>query len=580
MDLWDDGPSRRTVLAGTGLSLITLALAGCTAGGRGEQDGPPSGRITFQTPSASGSWDPVLGQDLESQRIMRQVYDTLLGTDPRTGKLAPGLATSWHVSEDGLTYEFGLRKGVRFHDDTPVDAEAVVANFRRWRALGRQDSTATSGVWAIFDADRDPHWDSTSIGRDRPSADPDDRDQHPAPTPSLSLDDPVEDPSAEPGPVVKEVLAVDASTVRITLHRRLTPLLRALTQPVFGIVSPAALKRAGALGGRAETSFLDRSPVGSGPFNAAAYGDTVTLSATRHHFAGTPQVGSVDLIPTPQAGRRRDDLIRGRSDGFDLVTVDILKDLMQAGLQVIPRDPFSVTFLGLDHDQTWLKDERVRRAIAHAIDRDELTDLFLDSTEPADSLLPASLGIDPPKAQYPHDPTAAKDLLDAAGYDGSPIPFAFPTDVARPYLPLPELLYSRLSAQLGRVGLIVQPHPIPWDDGYLDTVRERGHAGLHLLGRQGTYRDPEAFLGDLFSRKSDQFHWDSPEVRRRLRVARSLPEGEERESAYADIVELIAVDLPVVPLVHPIAAVALGAGIRQYPFSPVLDEPLSRLEPR
>ncbi len=63
------------------------------------------------------------------------VYETLVTRDPETGALAPGLASTWRVSDDGLTTDFILRGGARFHDGQPVDAAAVVAHFKRWVGL-------------------------------------------------------------------------------------------------------------------------------------------------------------------------------------------------------------------------------------------------------------------------------------------------------------------------------------------------------------------------------------------------------------------------------------------------------------
>lgn len=591
--------SRRAVLGGS-LGALGVLLAGCTPAqpdpATPTGDGSHRRLLTLQTPAASGSWDPVLGSDLESQRITRQVYDRLVGIDAQTGNPAPSLAESWTISEDGLSYEFVLRQGVTFSDGTVFDADAVVTNFNRWKALGTLKDYDVAAISTLLDSVEDSKEGTATPPRTQPSPSPsptassteparepasqDQATSRPedAATPAQTKGaDPLKDQLARVETALVSAAAPDPRTVRLTLRRPITPLLRALTHPSFGIVSKQALKAADALGGVAKKGTLRRAPAGTGPFQAAMDGNTVVLTARHGHFSGEMGVDEVRLTPTPQVARRVWDLEAKKSDGFDLVSVDVLKQLVLSAVQVPPRDPFSVTYLGVNRANKWLADDRVRRAVAHAIDRNALLDLFLSSSKTAASALAPSLGIGEPGTGYPFDPEKARRLLADAKYDGQKIPFLFPTEAARPYLPLPERLYSKLAGMLSTVGFTLDPVAVRWDDGYFTAVRTGRHAGLHLLGIQGIYRDPESFLGPLFSRVTPQFDYDSPEMRRRIRMARAMPEGEERQQAYADIVELLAVDLPLLPLTYPISSLALGPRILEYPVSPVLDEPLARV---
>jgi peptide/nickel transport system substrate-binding protein len=583
-------PTRRAVLAGIG-GTLGLLIAGCTV----DSPSPTSTTTTASrrvlrllTPAPSGSWDPVEASDLEAQRIVRQSYDTLLGLDGASGAPAPGLAESWSVSEDGLVYEFVLRKGVSFHDGSAFNASAVVTNLRRWIALGGSDDPAVSLVSTLFDAVKDPgertpspsaeSTDQPSDASQSPSQDQEQggaATQDPAPSASTSQADPLGEATALVDSPVASVSAETEFTVRLVLTRRITPLVQALTHPCFSIVSPEQLKSAGALEGRANSDALRRADAGTGAFSPSEDGETIVLTALKDHFLGQSGVDEARLTPQASATRRAWELVRGTCDGFDLVTVDTLKTLAQDTQQVLQRDPFSVAYLGMNQANPWLADERVRRAIAHAIDKNTLIDgLYITGTKSAASPLPPSLGIAEPGSAYGHDAAKAKRLLEQAGYGGEAIEFLYPTQVARPYLALPERVYAAVAGQLGAVGIEVTPVGVPWDEGYFEAVLSGKHHGLHLLGTQGTYRDPENFIGRLFSRRSAQLSFDSPEVRRRVRAARAMPEGVERTAAYADIVELITVAAPLVPLVYPISALAFSPKVSSYPTSPVLDEPL------
>src|SRR5689334_13055968 len=88
-------------------------------------------RIVYGLAVMPDGFDPHINSSYEMGVVLRSVYDTLVYRDPQTKDFVPGLAEKWTVSDDGLTYTFTLRKGVRFHDDTPFNAQAVAANLDR-----------------------------------------------------------------------------------------------------------------------------------------------------------------------------------------------------------------------------------------------------------------------------------------------------------------------------------------------------------------------------------------------------------------------------------------------------------------
>jgi peptide/nickel transport system substrate-binding protein len=76
--------------------------------------------------------DPVDESDLESVMVSAQIMEPLVTFEPGTTTVIPALAERWEVSADLRTWTFHLRRGVRFHDGTDFDADAVVFNFERW----------------------------------------------------------------------------------------------------------------------------------------------------------------------------------------------------------------------------------------------------------------------------------------------------------------------------------------------------------------------------------------------------------------------------------------------------------------
>ena len=90
--------------------------------------------LVFGRGGDSVSLDPAIVTDGESAKVTINIYETLVNFGEQDTTIHPGLAESWEVSEDGLTYTFKLRQGVKFHDGTDFNAEAVVKNFERWKA--------------------------------------------------------------------------------------------------------------------------------------------------------------------------------------------------------------------------------------------------------------------------------------------------------------------------------------------------------------------------------------------------------------------------------------------------------------
>ncbi len=89
--------------------------------------------LVFGRGGDSVSLDPAIVTDGESFKVTENIFDTLLNFGEQDTTINPGLAKDWKVSEDGLTYTFFLQEGVKFHDGTDFNSEAVVKNIERWK---------------------------------------------------------------------------------------------------------------------------------------------------------------------------------------------------------------------------------------------------------------------------------------------------------------------------------------------------------------------------------------------------------------------------------------------------------------
>ncbi|MHA7190928.1 ABC transporter substrate-binding protein [Arthrobacter sp. MDT2-16] len=538
-------------------ALVTaVSLVACTAGEVAPPQPTPTmttaatgtSTFTFGTAADPRTLDPALANDTESYRVTQQILEGLVGVDPLTSEPKALLAESWEEQDSGRAYEFTLRQGVVFHDGRPFDAQAVCANFDRWYTM---PAAARTGA---------PHLPFENVFKAFSD------------NPELSL--------------YEGCSATGAYTATLRLAGRITGLIPALAAPAFAMSSPAALQAGAAdtLSESREGNAVSRyglAPVGTGPFRFTSWEPgAVALASSPDYWGDRGEVEEVLFTTIPNPDSRARALTSGRIDGYDFVSVDSAVDLARNGLQFLQRDPYSVLYLGMNEAFPGVDDLLFRRAVAHAIDKDALIDgRFLNGTKPARQFIPEKLGVSNETVQdYGHDLDLARELLEESGYDGRELPFYYPRNVSRAYLPAPEKAYAELSRQLTEAGFNIRPVPVDWSDDYVATVQGSGERAFHLLGWSGSYQDPDNFVGALFGGRNQEFAYDDPQLFSKINRARGLPGGEDRTEAYADISAQIANRIPAVPLAFPISALAMSARVRTYPVSPVMHEVFNRID--
>ncbi|WP_441402118.1 ABC transporter substrate-binding protein [Arthrobacter sp. 2YAF22_2] len=550
-------PSRtaRRIAAGFGAVLLLLPLAACTgtpgpapsSASASSSAAGPTATFNFGTASRPLGLDPALVSDTDSYRITRQVLEGLVGVDQTSGKPTPLLATEWNGSDDGRAYTFKLRGNVKFQDGTAFDAAAVCTNFNRWfnfpEAL-RKQAPGTS-----FKSAFRAHSDQASLS------------------------------------VYKSCTALAADSVKIDLTEPFTGFIQALTLPAFAISSPQALiaRSADVLNQTREgqpVSAYALHPVGTGPYVFGSWdNDTVTLNSNAGYWGDKGQIGTINFISYDHPQTRLQALLDGKIDAYDSVTVGNFDQLVKRGKQIVQRDPFSVMYLGMNQAVPVLQNLKVRQAIEMALDKDTLIrKFFIDNTSAASQFVPPKLsGFNNNAPSLGYDPAKAKELLAEGGYKGEELKFYYPLNVTRPYLPTPEKVYAEISRQLTAVGLNIKPVPVDWADGYLQKVTSPGDHALHLLGWNGSYSDPDNFVGPLFGQNNGEFDYQDPQVFSKIARARGLPDGKDRTDQYQTINAQIAATVPAVPIAYPISALALSDRVLKYPASPVLNEVFTKV---
>jgi peptide/nickel transport system substrate-binding protein len=528
------------------LTAVALLATGCAesqrdegSGGEGSSSG---GTFVFAGAAEPELLDPAFASDGETFRVARQIFEGLVGTKPGTADPAPLLAESWESSEDGLSYTFQLREGVTFHDGTEFDAEAVCFNFDRWYNFPQ---SVQSDDFAYY-------YGKLFRGF-------------------------AEGPRAGEG--IYDSCEVNGDNeVTINLNQPFAGFVSALSLPAFSMQSPTALQeyQDDAAANVNTTEYSTAHPTGTGPFRFEAWdrGNRVTLQRYDDYWGEKAKVDTVQVVAIADPQARATAVESGEVDGADLIGPADIAPLEDAGMQVLAREPFTVLYLGMNQKTAPLGDIRVRQAIAHAIDKEAVARASLpEGSELATQFMPPSVtGWNEDVTQYEYDPERARKLLEDAGAAGATIEFNYPTDVSRPYMPLPEDTFNIIRSQLEDVGLNIKPVADVWSPDYLDKITGSADHGVHLLGWTGDYNDSDNFVGVFFGTQSPEWGFNNPELFDKIAKARGIATVEEQTPLYEEINADVMEFVPGVPIAHPAPSLAFGPDVEGYVTSPVNDE--------
>lgn len=538
------------------LATVALTLGACA---QSERDTPTpgatnggaaasGGTLTFGAAGAPKLFDPFYATDGETFRVTRQIFDGLLTLKPGTADLEPALATDMPTSTDGTTWEFKLRTGVKFTDGEPFNADAVCKNFER---MFDQNADAQKGP-----AD---YWSYTMGAFKDKAADS----------------------------LYKGCEAKDEATVVISLNRVSSAWPAMLALPSFSMQSPKALTEGKANDVKAQgEGFIypaySQAPVGTGPFKFEKYDQangTVTLARNADFWGDKAKIDKLVFKIVPDESTRRQELKAGSIQGYDLPNPVDWKGLEDEGNQVLVRPAFNILYMGLNPEKNpKLKDLKVRQALYHALNREQLVQTQLpEGATVATQFMPDTVaGYNKSLQPYAYDVEKAKSLLKEAGAEGMTLNFAYPTEVSRPYMPNPQKIAEALRTDLEAAGIKVKFTAKPWNGGYLDGI-DAGSFDAWIIGWTGDYNAADNFIGTFFKGKANDFHTYSQPWGQKLNddlvAADSIPDEAQRTAAYEKLNQQIMEEyLPGLALTHSPPALVVGPDVEGIVASPMTAE--------
>ena len=535
---------RRGILFFVFAFILSLALVGCNSSASNtpkenegnkdtekepavEEKNPSSDTLVFGRGGDSTSLDPAATTEGEAFKVTVNLFETLINFGPQDTEIEPGLATEWEMSPDGLTHTLKLRQGVKFHDGTDFNADAVVYNVERWMA---------------GNAEQFYYYNSQF------------------------------------GDKIKEVKALDEYTVEFTLNQVIAPFYKNLAMSPFGIASPAAIEKFG--------DKFNENPVGTGPFVFKEWkrNDRITIVKNENYWQeGLPKLDSVIFRSIPENSARLNALAAEEVDLIDGVNFSDVPSIEgNAKLQIFNRPSMNVGYVGLTNTRGPLENKLVRQALNYAVDKQAIIDAFYaGAAMPAKNPMPPVIaGYNDDVVDYDYNPEKAKELLKEAGFENGFEMELWAMPVPRPYMPDGQKVAEALQANFEAIGVTAKIVSYDWAT-YLDKAKD-GEADSFLLGWTGDNGDADNFLYVLLDEdaigSNNYTYYKNSEVHALLIKAQASNDEAEREKLYKEVQLIIKEDAPWIPLVHSTPVLAGKAEITGFLAHPTGSDLLANVE--
>jgi peptide/nickel transport system substrate-binding protein len=462
--------------------------------------------------------------DGESWRVAGEIQEPLVRLAGTSTKVVPWLAESWE-STDAMTWTFHLRKGVKFHDGTDFNADAVVWNFNLW--MDPNNQWRFGRTFEYFD---------TEFGENLK---------------------------------IVSATAVDKNTFKLVLATPSAVVLYKLAETSFGIASPAAVQKYGE-----NYATPAGSAVGTGPFMFKEWipNDHITLVRNPKWWGKGPKLDTLIFRSIPDNSARFAELQAGTVDQADLAQTDMAAAKADPNIAVYVTPSAGVGYIAFQQCIKPFDNVKVRQAIAMAINRKALVDTFYTKQDTLATGFqpPAILGSNPNLPAIEYNPDKAKALLTEAGF-----PNGFTTDfwyipVIRGYFPDSKAIAEAMAVDLAKIGVTVNLKTEDWATYLQD--RLDGKFPMWMLGWGSDNGDPDNFIGYHFAHPVGQPKtedcYGNDQLAQLLIDGAKEPDVAKREKIYQQAEQIVHDDMARLPIAWTAGQVFFRKDVKGY--EPVL----------
>ena len=465
----------------------------------------------------------------------QQIYDGLVDYDAKSGEMIPSLATSWTISDDEKVYTFELRTGVQFHHSprfTPsrnFNADDVLFSFNRIIDNSNPYHFVSKTGYPFFE----------SIGFTQ---------------------------------LINNIEKIDDYRVAFHLKQKDASFLSNLATGFAVILSQ---EYADNLYQSGEPEQLDRLAIGTGPFRLVDYvkNDFIRYYRNHHYWRVTPNVEQLVFDITPKSTTRLAKLITGDCNISALPKAGELQVVIdKEDLEVDSLPGFNVAFWAFNTERIPLNDVRVRRALAHAIDKENILRAVYQKTavEAVGILPPLSWAYSTNESLIDYNPAKARELLQEAGVTDLSIDiWAMP--VARIYNPNAHKTAELIQADLAHIG--VKVNIVTYDWSVFNRKLSNHTYDSVLIGWNADNSDPDNFFTPILScasanSSSNRSRWCDPQFDAILNEAKSTTHREKRAALYQQAEQRLAQQVPLFPFAHATRSVVKQKQVTQAKLTP------------
>lgn len=469
----------------------------------------------------------------------RPVFNRLVEFKPGTTEIEPALAESWEVSDDGLTYTFKLRPGVKFHTTdyfTPtrdLNADDIIFSFQRQGDEANPWNQYTAGVTYEYYN------------------------------------------SMEMATLIKSIEKVDDMTVKFTLNKPEAPFLANIAMDFASIQSKEYADKLEAAGTK---DNLNTAPIGTGPFKFVAYQKdaVIRFAANPDYWKGKTKIDDLVFAITPDAAVRLQKLQAGECQIMPYpAPADIASLKADQNLTVMEQPGLNVAYMAYNTTVAPFDKPEVRKALNMAVNKQAMVDaVFQGMGVVAKNPIPPTMwSYNDAVEDDKYDPEAAKAALEAAGVkDLSMEIWAMP--VQRPYMPNARRVAEMFQEDLSKIGVKVDIVSYEWGE-YLKKSMEPGRKGAVILGWTGDNGDPDNFLSVLLSCAAaedggaNRAFWCNKEFSDVLEKAKATSDMAERTKLYEEAQVMFKAQAPWNTLAHSTVVMPMSKKVTGYVMSPL-----------
>jgi dipeptide transport system substrate-binding protein len=465
----------------------------------------------------------------------RNVFDKLVQFKRGTTEVEPGLAESWDVAEDGLTYTFHLRKGVKFHSSdkfTPTrdfNADDVIWTFERQWKDEHPYHKVSGATYEYFDG--------------------------------MSMPD-----------LLESIEKTDDYTVVFHLKRPEAPMIANLAMDFASIFSAEygdAMMKAGT------PEVVDQEPIGTGPFVFKGYQKDAQIryEANGDYWRGKAPLDRLVFVITPDASVRYAKLKAGECHVMPYPNpADLEAMKADSEINLMSQEGLNVGYLAYNTKKPPFDNPKVRKALNMAMDKNAIIDaVFQGAGKVAKNPIPPTIwSYNDAVVDDPYDPEAAKKMLEEAGVkDLKTNVWAMP--VQRPYNPNARRMAEIIQANWKAVGVDAEIVSYEWGE-YL----KRAAAGEHdsvLLGWTGDNGDPDNFLAVLLGCDgvggSNRAQWCHQPFEDLIQKAKVVSSMEARTALYEEAQVVFKEQAPWATIAHSVVYQPVRAEVLDWKIDPL-----------